>query len=403
MLFLGIDWGEHHHDLCLLDQDGAVLAARRVADGLAGVGELHALIAAHAEDPGQVAVGIETDRGLLVGALLAAGYQIYAVNPHTMSRYRGRHASSRAKSDRGDAKVLADLVRTDRHNHRQVAGDSPLAEAVKVLARAHQSLIWARQRHVNALRSALREFYPGALVALGAQLAEPEALGVLELAPTPEQGRRLTRTAVRRALVGAGRRRDLQARVVAVHDGLAGPQLAAPEPVEGAYRQVVSALVATLGCLNQQITALEQHLAGQFGTHRDAAIIRSQPGLGVVLGARLLGEFGDDPHRYATAKGRKAFAGTAPITRSSGLRTVVVARAACNQRLVDACYLWAFAALTASPGARRCYDAHRARGATHHQALRALGNRLVGILHGCLARRIAYQEQLAWPTAEPAA
>jgi hypothetical protein len=105
-----------------------------------------------------------------------------------------------------------------------------------------------------------------------------------------------------------------------------------------------------------------------------------------------------EPH-----KGRKAFAGTAPVTRSSGLRTVVVARAACNQRLVDACYLWAFAALTASPGARRCYDAHRARGASHHQALRALGNRLVGILHGCLAQRVAYQEQLAWPAAAPAA
>jgi Transposase IS116/IS110/IS902 family len=116
----------------------------------------------------------------------------------------------------------------------------------------------------------------------------------------------------------------------------------------------------------------------------------------------VLGEFGDDPARYQTAKGRKAFAGTAPVTRSSGLRTMVVARAACNQWLVDACYLWAFAALTASPGARRCYDAHRARGATHHQALRALGNRLVGILHGCLAHRVAYQEQVAWPPIEPA-
>jgi transposase len=181
MLFLGIDWGEHHHDLCLLDQDGMMLAARRITDGLAGVGELHALVAAHALGPAEVVVGIETDRGLLVGALLAAGYQMYAVNPHTVSRYRGRHGSSRAKSDRGDAKVLADLVRTDRHNHRQVAGDSPLAEAVKVLARAHQNLVWSRQRHANALRSALREFYPGALAALGAQLAEPEALAVLEL------------------------------------------------------------------------------------------------------------------------------------------------------------------------------------------------------------------------------
>jgi transposase len=211
-----------------------VLATHRVDDGLAGVGELHGLVAAHAEQPGQVAVGVETDRGLLVAALLAAGYQVYAVNPQVVGRYRGRHQVSRAKSDRGDAKVLADLVRTDRHNHRPVAGDSSLVEAVKVLARAHQSLIWARQRHVNALRSALREFYPGALAALGAQLAEPEALAVLALVPTPEAGRRLTRAAIRAALVGAGRRRNLQARVVTVHDALATPQLAAPVLVEAA-------------------------------------------------------------------------------------------------------------------------------------------------------------------------
>ncbi len=403
MLFVGVDWGEAHHDLCLLDEDGTVLTARRIPDGLTGVAELHVVVAAHAEDPGQVAVGIETDRGLLVGALLAAGYRVYAVNPHAVSRYRGRHGTSRAKSDRGDAKLLADLVRTDRHNHRQVAGDTPAVEAVKVLARAHQSLIWARQRHVNALRSALREFYPGALAALGAQLAEPEALAVLGLAPTPQRGRQVTRAAVRRALVGAGRRRNLQARVVAIHDALVAPQLAAAEPVEAAYRHVIDGLVALLSCLNEQIAALEEQLAAGFAAHPDAAIVRSQPGLGVVLGARVLAEFGDDPARYQTAKGRKAFAGTAPVTRSSGLRTVVVARAACNQRLADACYLWAFAALTASPGARRCYDAHRARGATHHQALRALGNRLVGILHGCLAGRVAYQEAVAWPAAQTAA
>jgi len=280
-----------------------VLATRRVADGLAGVGELHVLVASHAVDPAQVAVGIETDRRLLVAALLAAGYQVYAVNPQVVGRYRGRHGSSRAKSDRGDAKVLADLVRTDRHNHRPVAGDSLLAEAVKVLARAHQSLIWARQRHVNAVRSALREFYPGAVAALGAQLAEPEALAMLQLAPTPEQGRRLTRAAVRRALVAAGRRRNLQARVVAVHDALTAPQLAAPAPVEAAYREVVGALVAALGCLNQQVAALEQQLPARFADHQDAAIIRSQPGLGVVLGARVLGEFGDDPRPLPDGQG----------------------------------------------------------------------------------------------------
>jgi transposase len=151
-----------------------------------------------------------------------------------------------------------------------------------------------------------------------------------------------------------------------------------------------------IGELTRQIATLEQQLTSCFDAHPDAEILRSLPGLGVVLGARVLAEFGDDPTRYAHPSGRKAYAGTAPITRASGTRQVVPARVARNRRLADACYLWAFSALTRSPGARGYYDQHRARGATHHQALRALANRLVGILHGCLRHHAAYDEHHAW-------
>ncbi len=192
MIFVGIDWAEAHHDVCLVDDVGQVLAKRRVPEGLEGVSKLHALIAEHAEEPASVVVGIETDRGLMVGSLLAAGYQVFAVNPLASSRYRDRHATSGAKSDSGDARVLADLVRTDRHKHRLVAGDSALAEAVKVLARAHQGLIWTRQRQVNQLRNTLREFYPGALAAFE-DLDAPDAIATLELAPTPSRGRALSK------------------------------------------------------------------------------------------------------------------------------------------------------------------------------------------------------------------
>jgi len=116
----------------------------------------------------------------------------------------------------------------------------------------------------------------------------------------------------------------------------------------------------------------------------------------MIIGARVLGEFGDDPNRYADAKSRKNYAGTSPITKASGTRKVVLARYARNTRLADACYLWAFAALTASPGARAFYDQHRATGDTHHRALRALANRLVGILHGCLRHGTPYDEHVAW-------
>lgn len=164
-VFLGVDWAEDHHDLCVEDRDGTVLATRRISDGLAGVQMLHALVADHVDEPAEVVVGIETDHGLLPAALVAAGYQVFAVNPMSVSRYRDRHHPSRAKSDKSDAKLLADLVRTDRHNHRRAVPDSELLEVIKVLARSHQNLIWTRQRMGNQLRSALREYFPGALIA----------------------------------------------------------------------------------------------------------------------------------------------------------------------------------------------------------------------------------------------
>jgi Transposase/Transposase IS116/IS110/IS902 family len=396
VIFVGVDWAEAHHDVCVIDAQGVVLARGRVPEGVGGVAGLHALVADHAEDPTQVVVGIETDRGLLVGALVATGYQVVAVNPLAASRYRERYVTSRAKSDAGDARVLAEVVRSDRHHHRQVAGDSDLAQAVKVLARAHQALVWTRQRQTNQLRNALREFYPGALAAFGDELAGRDALAILAAAPTPDQGRALGVAELAMVLGQAGRQRNVQARALAIHQALAAPQLAAAPAVAAAYGQVVAATVRVLGELTSQVTALEQDLTAAFESHPDAEVLRSLPGLGVVLGARVLAEFGDDPARFGHPTGRKAYAGTAPVTRASGTRKVVLARIARNKRLADACYLWAFSALSRSPGARAYYDQHRARGQTHHQALRALANRLVGILHGCLRHHTRYDEQRAW-------
>jgi transposase len=163
VLFVGDDWAEAHHDIEIVDEDGRRLARRRLPEGVDGLAGLHALVADHlAEDaePEQVIVGIETDRGPWVQALIAAGYTVSAVNPLQVARYRERHGAAGAKSDPGDAHVLAELVRLDRAHHRPIAGDSALAEHVKVLARTHQSMIWSRQRQTNTLRSMLREFYP---------------------------------------------------------------------------------------------------------------------------------------------------------------------------------------------------------------------------------------------------
>ncbi|MDP8977601.1 MAG: IS110 family transposase [Actinomycetota bacterium] len=396
MIFVGIDWSEQHDDVEVQDADGRRLVATRVPEGLDGVGKLHALLADHAHEPGQVVIGIEIDRGLLVGSLVAAGYQVFAVNPKSVDRYRDRHALSGAKSDAGDAKVLADLVRTDRHNHRPVAGDSDLAGAIKVTARAHQSLIWTRQRQVNQLRSALREYYPGALAALGTDLTHPDAVAVLTKAPTPELGRRLSTAQIASALRKAGRQRNVDKRAAAIRDALRAPQLAAPALVTDAYGDTTKALVQVIAGLTAQIDQLETALADRFDQHPDAAIYRSLPGLGEVLGARVLAEFGDDPNRYADAKARKNYTGSSPITKASGKHRVVLARFLRNRRLADAITWWAFCSLTSSPGARAFYEHHRVNGDTHHQALRALSNRWVGILHGCLRHETAYDETTAW-------
>ena len=396
MIEVGIDWAEDHHDVVVLDEQGRLLASQRIPEGVEGLARLHAVLAEQVQDPAQVLVGVETDRGLLVGALVAAGYQVYAINPRAVDRYRDRHGQAGAKSDAGDARVLADLVRTDRHQHRRVAGDSELAEAIKILARSHQNLIWTRQRLANQLRSTLREFYPAALAAF-AELASPEALTVLAAAPTPARGRSLTIADLEGMCGRAGRRRDLQARAEAIHQALQADQLAVPALLADAYGASVAAIVGVLTSLSAQIDSLHATLRKHFEQHPDAEILRSLPGLGVVLGARVLGEFGDDPDRYADAKARKNYAGTAPITRASGKRRTVLARYVRNRRLADPLVWWAFCSLTSSPGARACYDRHRARGATHQQALRALANRWVGILHGCLRHRICYEELTAWP------
>jgi hypothetical protein len=302
---------------------------------------------------------------------------------------------SGAKSDPGDARVLADMVRTDAHQHRPVAADSDLAEAIKLVARSHQSAIWSRRRLANQLRSALREYYPASLAAFS-DLTSGDALEVLTIAATPVQGRSLSRSKIAAALRRGGRQLNVDIRAERIQAALRAEQLAQPETVAGAYAAIVTSLVKVIAAHNTQIAELETVLTDHFGQHPDADILRSLPGLGVVTGARVLGEFGDDPDRYADAKARRNYAGTSPLTIASGTRHIVRARHVRNRRLADALHWWAFNAISRSPGARALYDRRRAAGDTHSGALRVVANRLAAILHGCLRTRNPYDEATAW-------
>ena len=394
-LYVGDDWAEGHHDVHLMNEAGERLAARRLPEGVGGVAALHELVAEHASGPGEVIVGIETDRGPWVSALVAAGYRLYAVNPRSVARYRERHHVGGGKSDAGDAKLLADLVRTDRHNHREVAGDSDEAGAVRILARAHQQLIWDRTRQTNRLRNALREYFPAALDAFPS-LAHGDAVGVLATAPGPREAARLTLPQLRAALRRGGRQRNIERRAAKIRAAVRTEQLDVSAAASRAFAATTRAAVAQIEAINRQIAELEAELESSFEQHPDAEIYRSMPGLGVVLGARVLGEFGDDPERYASAKSRRNYAGTSPLTVASGRKRTVKARFIRNRRLAAAAGQWALCSLAASPACRAFYDRRRAAGDLHHQALRALGNRLVGYLHGCLRSRTTYDDAVAW-------
>jgi transposase len=396
-LFVGDDWAEDHHDIEVMDEAGKVLAKRRLPEGVAGIAKLHELIGRYLpEDAADVEVvtGIETDRGPWVQALVAAGYLVFPVNPLQASRYRQRHGVSGAKSDGADAHMLADMVRTDSHQLRPAAGDSQQAGGIKVLARTHKTLIWERSRAVQRLRHQLREYFPAALEAFE-DLAAPDALELLAKAAEPARAARLTRAQVSAALKRA-RRRNIPDKATAIMTALRSEQLSQPAVLTAAYATTVRALIPVITFLNEQAKALQGQVEEHFGQHPDAEIYRSQPGMGAIVGARVLGEFGDDPHRYADGKARRNYAATSPITRASGKKKVVAARFIHNDRLVDALNAQAFSALKSSPGARTCYDGFRARGIEHNDALRRLANRLVGILHGCLKTRALYDEATAW-------
>jgi len=402
LLFIGDDWAENHHDVELMDTSGRRLAKARLPEGMAGMVKLHAMIGQALGDDidaegvaARVKIGIETDRGPWVQALIAAGYTVYAVNPLQAARYRQRLAVSGAKSDAADAHMLADMVRTDSHQLRPMAGDSVDAEAVKVVTRMHKTLIWERTRAGQRLRHALREYFPAAVEAFE-DLDAVDTLELLAKAPDPDSAARLSVSQISAALKRA-RRRDVATKAAAIQAVLRTEHLGQPAVVTAAYAVSVRALVALLVTLNEQVKALQGQVEEHFGRHPDAEIILSQPGLGAILGARVLAEFGDDHDRYATAKARKNYAATSPITRASGKKKTVAARFVHNDRLVDALMTQAFSALQKSPGARAYYDRQRARGASYNAALRQLANRLVGILHGCLKTGTAYDEATAWP------
>jgi transposase len=404
-VYCGIDWAEDHHDIALVDRDGRLLARRRISDDAAGLAQLLGLLAEHGDTPEDpIPVAIETPRGLLTACLRATGRQVYPINPMSVARYRDRHSVAGRKSDHGDSVVLAGVLRTDMHAHRPLPADSELAQAIAVLARAQQDAVWDRTTAHNRLRSHLREYFPAFLAAFAdarGGITRPEARAVLAAAPTPADAAKLTVTQLRGILKKAGRSRALDTEAARLREAFRAGQMRQLPLVEQAMGRQALALLGQLDAACAAADDLEHAVTQSFNLHPDAGIITSFPGLGVLTGARVLAEIGDDRSRFSDAKGLKAYAGAAPITRASGKTKSVTHRRIKNNRLNAAGYLWAFSALTASPGARAHYDRRKDTGDRHAAAQRNLFGRLLGCLHHCLTTGQHYDETIAFPTSTP--
>lgn len=394
MIIIGDDWAEGHHDIEMMSPHGEVLTRFRVTEDVDGLEELLSEVHKYTTDD-EVVVGIERDNGPWVTALRGYGFTVFAINPVQSARCRTRFSLAGAKSDIGDAHVLADMVRTDRQHLRQVAEDTLEAEGLKILTRTHKSLIWEHNRHLNRLRYNLIQYFPAALEAFP-DLSSPESVELLTKAPTPSRAADLTLTQIKAALRRA-HRRSIDERAPKVRATLHAPgKLGLLGSLEAGHAAATVATLAVLATLTTQIEALKEQVTMAFADHPHAAIITSLPGMGPVLGARVLAEFGDAADRYRSGKARRNFAGTSPITKASGKKTMVSRRYVHNDRLLDALTRQAFTAIRVSPGARAYYDRQRRRGVEHNAALRHVANRFVGILHGCLKSGVLYDEGVAW-------
>jgi transposase len=392
MLFCGVDWASDHHDVCIVDADGAVRWRRRIAHDPSGIAELRAAITTQEPDPAKVCVAVEINHGLLVGALVEAGYVVYPINPKAAERFRDRRKPGGGKNDRLDAEVLAQAVRTDRASLRALLPDSDLANEIAVLARDRHALVREHTRLVNQLRSALGEYFPAALVAF--DLDADSTLAFLERYPTPEAAAKLSAFQIAAFLRARRANRNLAAKAAAAKDAFQAPALRARPEIARAKARLVRVICAQLRALRPELTAYEHELDRLLKTHPEGELLRSLPGLGVILASRVLAGTGDNPERFRSAAGLCAYAGTAPILLQSGKRAVVKARAACPKEFRDAVLQWADQSRRWSPWAAEFYRRHRDRGHNHNESLRALGNRLLELLFDLRRRGLLYNESV---------
>ena len=409
MLGVGIDWAEEFHDIALGTPEKGVIEEFRIAHGPAGVAGLIARCLALEPDPAEVRVVLETRHGLLVEALLDAGFTLVPVNPDLVARRRG---PARKKDDAEDARICC-LIALDRYARlKPLVPHGEIGGEMRALARDDERAARDQRRLLNRLRADLQITFPAALTLAGDDLGAPTVLRMLERWPTQAELTAATREELV-AFARAGRHGWPDRFADDVAAALAAPRLPGRDHLVRAKAATIRLAAVQLLALHEARRAWERRMAelllGGPRTGRDhtvrepdpgkafpgGEIYLSMPGLGDRLAARVAGEIGERFDQFDSPNALQCYAGAAPVTRRSGKSDFVVARRlAHNHYLGAAVHQWAFCSLAQSVWAREFYDGKIKAGKGHHAALRALGNRWLEVLWHCLRKGVRYDENV---------
>ena len=394
-VWCGVDLGSRHSRVSVVDGAGRQLENFLISNDAAGVALIAANLRAHTRAPRrEITIALEDRSGLIPCELLRLGYRVVPIHPVAVARYRSSLATSGTKSDRYDALVLANLIRLEKELHRPLPHDSDLVSAIRTLTRAHQEQVWMRVGIQSQIYGLLILYHPGVMDACR-DLVSPEARAVLELAPTPAAALRLRPATVERALVAAGRKRGAAARAADICAALRHGQLRQSPLTEAAMGRQALTLLQGMNEAIARAQQLEDELKDLYKQHRFWPVFTSFPGLSGVLGARILGEFGDDPTRFRRPSAIQALAGTRPITKQSGGQLLVQRRLRYNRRLGNAVVLWMMPLRNSAPEARAYYQRRRERGERHGTAVRNLANKYLAFLAACVRTDSLYDADRA--------
>jgi transposase len=387
LFFTGIDWAAEAHAVCVLDAAGKIAAEFTIehsADGIATL--IHRL--ARYGDPAGLPVAIERPDGRLVDLLLEAGHPVVPVKPNAIKTWRDGEVLSGAKSDAGDAVVIAEYLRLRAHKLRIVAPYSDQTRALRTVVRTRGDLVEMRVAATNQLSALLEAHWPGAR-AIFADVESPVSLEFLTRYPTPAAAahlgeKRMAAFCVKHGYCGRRTAAELLARL---RSAPAGTTL---ESLTEALRDAVLAAVGVLTALNAAVKNLDRSIAAHLGEHPDGAIFTSLPRSGQVNAAQVLAEWGDARQAYEHPDSVAALAGVTPVTSQSGKHRSVYFRWACNKRFRAAVTTFADNSRHASPWAAKIYNDARASGKDHPHATRILARAWIRVIYRCWIDGVPY-------------